>query len=124
MKLFGYGSKGLIVVDRDHIKEFFDAPEGDLSFEAGFVDGLSLREMFNGDPSNDYHKRPLQGELTQNIAASMPYIIDELSAAFADEFDLTLGEGKPKRNEGLSHYYRICTSRCIREDQAHSHKSD
>jgi len=83
----------MVVVDHDHAKELFDVPEDSISFTAAFNDGFSLHYLFHGDPRDDYHTRIIRGQLTQNISSSIPELVDELSAAFADLFEPNITEG-------------------------------
>jgi len=83
----------MVVVDHDHAQELFDAPEDRISFTAAFNDGFSLHYLFHGDPRDDYHTRVIRSQLTQNISSTIPKLVDELNAAFADEFESNITTG-------------------------------
>lgn len=75
------------MVDRGHLKEFLNAPEHQISFNKGFVEGLNLPYLFRTNAFDDYHVTILRGDLTQYIAAGTADMVNEMKAAFADEFE-------------------------------------
>ena len=101
MEVFGHGS--MIVVDRGHIDEFLSVPEEQISFQAGF-DSFSLYLMFVGDVRNSYHNSIIR-KMAQNLATSE--IVEELTAAFADELEPQVGKGNTKLYAANIDYKRI-----------------
>lgn len=86
INLLGYSS-GMVVVDHSHLKEFLEAPEDHVSFSIAFNDGFNLPYLFHGDPRDDYHTRVIRGKMTKNISSSIPALVDELNAIFAEDSD-------------------------------------
>jgi len=83
---------GLLVVDHDHLKEVFEAPNDEINFLEGLFGDTDFRHTFYGDVHNEYHVRVVRNQLTQNIASLIPDIVDELSVALADELDSVVSE--------------------------------
>jgi hypothetical protein len=83
----------LVVVDRDHFQELFDAPEDRLSFGQSLIRANHFDYGFNGNVLNSYHAEVIRNRLTQNIQAKMPDIIDEVNAGFEDELEPTITNG-------------------------------
>lgn len=77
---------GLIVVDRESVKELFEASPSDLNFLEAFLENTDLRPLFKADLYNTYHVGVLRNQLTHHIPMWMPDIVDELNAALDDEF--------------------------------------
>ena len=90
--LMGY-PLGLIVVDRDHIKEILEAPATHLDLMEALVQFMDFRYLFRGNVYDLYHGRVARNQLTQSLAALIPHIVDELTAALGDEIDTLLGNG-------------------------------
>jgi hypothetical protein len=84
----------MVIVDNTHLHEFLHAPEDQLSFNKGFIEGLSLPYLFRTNTFNNYHVRILRRNLTQNIGKSMADTVDELKAAFEDEFGSLISIGR------------------------------
>jgi hypothetical protein len=88
---------GLIVVNREHLKEFFSAPDDELNF----LEGTNTRNDFEtpfraGGNRLDYHIGVVRTQLTQNLGNLMPLIADELNNALTDELEPLLTNGKSK----------------------------
>jgi hypothetical protein len=83
MNCFGFSN--LIVVDRGHVKEFFDAPEDHVSFTTAYFDGFSVDYLFRSNPRDSYHNRAIRGPMTHNLNANTPEIANEVNAALDDE---------------------------------------
>jgi len=84
---------GLVVVDRDHIKELFSAPDSDLNFLEAKLEHLDLRYTFKLDVHDDWHIDMIRNQLTQKIPELMPQIVDELTAGFEDELNPLVTKG-------------------------------
>jgi hypothetical protein len=97
INILGQGSN-IVVVDRSHLKEYYDASEGRLSFVSELIQGGAFNYGFVCDVNNHYHIDIIRNQLTQNIAAYMPAILDELDAALADELDHIVTKGKKCRS--------------------------
>ena len=79
-------------MNRDHLQEFFDAPETSISFIKALSDALGLRYSFMKEMATDrYHTIVVKNHLSRHIPELMPVIVDELTAAFNDELDV--GDG-------------------------------
>jgi hypothetical protein len=89
--LLNYPS-GVVVVDRQHIKELFSAPSASLGFFEAVIEDIDFRYTLPGDVHNLYHVKVIRNQLTQNIAAMMPGVAEELVSVF-DEFDSDLSNG-------------------------------
>jgi hypothetical protein len=85
-------SSGLLVVDHDHLKEIFEAPNEEINFLEGLFGDTDFRYTFYGDVHNEYHVRVIRNQLTQNIASLIPDVVDELNAALEDEIDSVVRE--------------------------------
>lgn len=79
-------------MDHDHLKEVFEAPNDEINFLEGLFESNDFRYTFYGDVYNEYHIRIIRNQLTQNIAALIPTIVDELNAALEDEVDTVVTE--------------------------------
>lgn len=81
-----------IVADPQHLKEFYDAREDDLSFATVLNDILQLRYTFGENIAvNQYHTIITRAELAKHISELMPGLVDELGAALKDEIVLKDG---------------------------------
>lgn len=89
---------GLVVVDRDHIKELFSAPDSELNFLEAKLEHLDLRYTFKLDVHDDWHIDMIRNQLTQKISSLMPDIVDELTAAIGDELDLAVTKSVPHKS--------------------------
>ena len=87
----------MVVVDRDHFQELLEAPEDRLSFTQTLIREGHFDYGFTGNLLNSYHADIIRNQLTQNIQAKMPDIVDEVNAGFADELEpiITNGSGTP-----------------------------
>lgn len=74
-------------MDHDHLKEVLEAPNDEVNFLEGLVESTDFRYAFYGDIHNEYHVRIIRNQLTQNIAALIPSIVEELNVALDDEVD-------------------------------------
>jgi len=95
----------MIVIDRDHAKELFDAPEDHISFSESFNEGFGLHYLFHGDPRDDYHIRIIRNQLTRKMSSFTSALVDELNEAFAAEFeqDMTAGTNLSHRQLTLEY---------------------
>ena len=84
VKFFG---ESYVIVDPQHLKEFFDASESDLSFRKPIADFLELRYTFQENIAvNGYHVIKAKTELSgRRLSSLIPEILDELEAAMIDE---------------------------------------
>lgn len=70
---------------REHLKEYYNAPENVISFRKRIADSLELRYTFNkGVETNHYHVGVTRAQLTRHLPKLMPTIIDELESGFND----------------------------------------
>jgi len=80
------------VIDRNHLREFFDAPETALSFKQATAQKFQIQHIYHKNMTKDiYHTPVLRNKLTQNIAVLMDDMLDEISHAFGVSFPLTDG---------------------------------
>lgn len=84
---------GLVVIDRDHVKELFSAPDADLNFLEAKLEHLDLRYTFKLNVHDDWHIDMIRNQLTQKIPELMPQMVDELTAAFHDELEPVVTKG-------------------------------
>lgn len=79
-------NQSIVVVDGHHLKEFFDAPKGHLSFKKWSSDSVALKHTFHENMASDhYHSIVTRKQLSRHIPKLMPGIVDKLAAAFDDE---------------------------------------
>lgn len=80
-------------MDHEHLKEFYDAPEDELSFVAASAEALQLQHTMNHNRIHfdRFHGDIIRTHLNRNMRALMPEILDELHAALDDEF--IVGQG-------------------------------
>ena len=72
-------------MDRSHLNEFFNASDEYLDVKKGIVALSDYRYIFNVDVYENYHIAVVRGQLTQNISALIPQIVDEVNATLVDE---------------------------------------
>ena len=87
----------IILVDKSHLKEYFDAPESQISFTQNVAYQLQMKYTFSPSVErNHYHAVVTRIHLTRHIPELMPVIVDELFAAFYDsEFEKVGGGNVP-----------------------------
>jgi len=89
----------LIIVDRNHLKEYFSAPDHKLHFQEGVRTRNDFETPFKAGRSGlDYHIDVVRKQLTQNLGNLMPHIADELDNALDDELEPLLTNGMLKIN--------------------------
>lgn len=82
---------GIIVVPRDLLKEFFEAPSDYLNLSEGLED-IDFRHIFHANIlHNPYHKRVIKNQLTENIPKFLPDMMEELTTIFNDDLEI-IGE--------------------------------
>lgn len=84
-----------MVVDRDHIKELFDAPEDVLSFSHSAANFLQRKYTMDDPLIRSFVIDVIKEKLSRNIPVLMDAIIDEVQCAMADQFPLTDGNSCP-----------------------------
>ena len=84
----------MIVVDRDHLKEVFDAPNSSLSFFEAALEDLDFRYTFRGNSYNLYHVPVIRNQLTRGISTFMPAVAEEIKSAFGDDIDPLLSNNR------------------------------
>lgn len=85
-----------IVADPQHLREFYSAPEDDLSLPSVLVNILQLQYTFGKNVAiNDYHVSTARMQLSRHISELMPDIVDELEAALNDEIVVMDGKFNP-----------------------------
>lgn len=62
------------------------ADEKDMDFLAGAVEDADFSHSFQASVFEKVHSRAIRVNLNHNVASSIPVIVDELKAAFSDEF--------------------------------------
>jgi hypothetical protein len=77
----------LIVVDRDHLRELFEAPDSSLNFFEAALEDLDFRYTFQGNSYNLYHVPVIRNQLTRGISTFMPAMAEEIKCAFGDDID-------------------------------------
>ena len=87
------GSDGLVVVDRAHFQELFDAPEDRLSFNLALIKSGAFDYAFRSNIRNPYHVELIRNQLTQSIGTKMSDVMDELNASFDEEIEPFITEG-------------------------------
>jgi hypothetical protein len=79
----------IVLVDKMHFKELFDAPEEQVSFLSNVLRGLQLSHIFSRETAiGHYHAITMvtKTQLSRHIPEMMPAILDELRASFEDTF--------------------------------------
>lgn len=85
-----------MVVDRAHLKEFYNAPNETFSFRDALNAQIDIRYTLPAANLNQYHIDVVRNQLTQNLANLTPYIAEEIKATLSDELD-------PKMKDGEKH---------------------
>ena len=81
-----------MVVDKTYLKEFVDAPVEEISSYEASIEALEANYTFRPTVFlNSYHAHVVRHELTSNIPDKMADLVDELQAAFEDEYQI--GDG-------------------------------
>lgn len=81
-----------VVASRAHLKQFFAAPEEDLSLAHSIGDRMQIRYTFHESIIlNQYHIPVVRAQLTRRIPEVMPDIVEELELAFDEEIPQTEG---------------------------------
>jgi hypothetical protein len=96
---------GLIVVDRSHLKELFDAPSSKLAFFEAALEDIDFRYTFTGNSYNLYHVPVIRNQLTRGIQAFLPDICEEVGGAFNDDIGSLVTEN------GRESWERVCNGR-------------
>ena len=102
--------RGLIVVDRACLKEYFHAPIDALNFLEAVLVNSDFSQIFHGNKLERYHVGVVRNQLTQNISVLAVPIADELNATLVDELDPLLKDGNYpgfKSHSRLDIYHRI-----------------
>ena len=79
-------------MDRDHLKELYDAPDSSLNFFEAALEDLDFRYTFSGNSYNLYHVPVVRNQLTRGITTLMPAIAEEIECAFSDDIDPLLSD--------------------------------
>lgn len=79
-------------MDRDHLKELFDAPNSSLDFFEAALEDIDFRYTFRGNSYNLYHVPVIRNQLTRGIAAFLPSIAEEIKGALEDDIDPLLSD--------------------------------
>jgi len=82
-----------VIVDRSHMREFFNAPEYQLSFEAAIKESLQFE--FTQLRYQDINIPVIRSQLTQHIPVLFNSVLAELNQAVGDEFPVTEGKVRP-----------------------------
>jgi len=85
----------MVVVDHDHFEELFQAPTTDLHFMMATLEDFDFPCVFQANILEPAHTNAIRFNLTQNIPALTPEIVDELRSAIDDEFESILTKGNP-----------------------------
>lgn len=83
------------MVDRSHLKEYFDDSEKSFDFISAALEDIDFEHTLSGDIHNIYHIPVIRNQLTQNIVKLTPIIAEELDVAFESEIGSLLGDGPP-----------------------------
>jgi hypothetical protein len=83
----------MIVVDRPHLKELFNAHESDLHFLSGAVEDADFSYSFKASVFESIHTRAIRLNLNHNLPCFTTDMVDELNAAIEDEFGNVVGKG-------------------------------
>ena len=79
----------MVVVDRNHLQEFYNALESEISFRKRISDTLQMKYTFNPSTAvNHYHVGVIRTHLSKYLQDLMPEIVDEIGSAFEDEFSI------------------------------------
>jgi len=79
-----------IVVDRPHLKEFFDVPSDTFSFDAAVWEAISMKHTLKVGPSF-YHVDVVKNQLTRNFGALLPTLVEELGVVLEEQWPTTDG---------------------------------
>jgi hypothetical protein len=84
---------GVVVMDRDHLKEVFEATDADLNFTEATLEHTDVRYTFRGNIYHAWHVPIVRNQLTQNLPALIPEMVDEMTSCIADEFETVITDG-------------------------------
>ncbi len=79
-----------IIVDRAHLKEYYDVPSHTFSFDAAVWDALSMKHTLKVGPSF-YHVDIVKNQLTRNFGSMLPDLAEEVRCVLAEEWPATDG---------------------------------
>jgi hypothetical protein len=82
---------GVVVIDRGHLREYFEDSERNLSFFEAAVEDMDFENTLPGNIRNLYHVPVIRNQLTQNIARILPILAEELGDALKVEIEPLLG---------------------------------
>ena len=85
---------GVIILGHKYLREFFDVGEDKFNFMEATFEHTDFRHIFKmGNIYDDWHVYIIRNQLTQNIPALMPDIVDEVTAVLNDEIDTIVTNG-------------------------------
>ncbi|KAJ7030452.1 cytochrome P450 [Mycena alexandri] len=103
-KLFTFAQVGqwvVVVKAKEHVKDFYNAPEDVLSMEVAAEELLQLHHLVGRQFCDEtYHIAAIKTSLNQNLADILPNLVDEVVCGYIDVLDSQLGSGhdwKPVR---------------------------
>jgi len=84
----------LVVVDRAHLKEYYNAPNETFSFSEALTAQIDIRYTLPAANLHQYHIDVVRNQLTQNLASLTPYIAEEIKATLSDQLDDKMKDGE------------------------------
>ncbi|KAJ7104091.1 cytochrome P450 [Mycena belliarum] len=111
-KLFTFAQVGqwvVVVRAKDHVRDFYNAPEDVLSMEIAAEELLQLHHTVGRQFCDEtYHIPAIKTSLNQNLAEILPKLVDEIERGFIDVVDSKLGnDGDWKPIRALDAFTRI-----------------
>jgi hypothetical protein len=83
----------MIIVDRDHYEELFNAADTDLHMMQAYLEDFHFPSVFRANIFDPVHSNAVRYTLTQNISALTPEIADELNTSIDEELGSRVTEG-------------------------------
>ena len=77
----------MVIIDRKHLKEMYSADEDTMQFLPAAVEDSDFSCAFRADVFKRVHSRAIRLNLNHNIPVYMPELVNELIAAFDEEFE-------------------------------------
>jgi hypothetical protein len=79
------GHPGMIIVDRRHYQELFNATGNQFSMMHAYIEDFHFPSVFRADIFEPIHANAIRSKLTHNIPVLTPQIVDEVSCSIDEE---------------------------------------
>ena len=79
-----------IIIGREYLKEYYFAPDDELSFRQSLAEALQLEYTFGKDIAvRHYHVELARTAFTRRLQELFPAIVEEVDAAISDEIPIS-----------------------------------